>query len=72
MTSDFRKIVSDIKAGKGTIGGFLVDPSIYEDVKSIVGQLEDNQTLRALVRFTIKQDESKGTPVIKAPPAGKP
>jgi phospholipid/cholesterol/gamma-HCH transport system substrate-binding protein len=69
MTSDFRKIVSDIKAGKGTIGGFLVDPSIYEDVKSIVGQLEDNQTLRALVRFTIKQDEKKGTPTIKAPAA---
>ncbi|MFI5302314.1 MAG: MlaD family protein [Polyangiales bacterium] len=69
MTGDFRKIVGDIKAGKGTIGGFLVDPSIYEDVKSIVGQLEDNQTLRALVRFTIKQDEAKGTPAIKPKPS---
>lgn len=69
MTADFRKIVGDIRAGKGTIGGFLVDPSIYEDVKSIVGQLEDNQTLRALVRFSIKQDEKKAPPAVKAPPA---
>jgi phospholipid/cholesterol/gamma-HCH transport system substrate-binding protein len=59
MSDDLRQIVANVKAGKGTLGGFLVDPSIYEDVKSIVGNVDRNQVLRALVRYSIKQDEAK-------------
>jgi phospholipid/cholesterol/gamma-HCH transport system substrate-binding protein len=61
-TADLRTIVADIKAGKGTIGGLLVDPTIYEDLKSAVGNVERNQVLRALVRYSIKEDESKSRP----------
>jgi phospholipid/cholesterol/gamma-HCH transport system substrate-binding protein len=39
-----------------------VDPSIYEDIKSLVGNVERNQVLRALVRYSIKQDELKAPP----------
>jgi phospholipid/cholesterol/gamma-HCH transport system substrate-binding protein len=59
MSDDLRTIVSNLKAGKGTIGALLVDPSIYEDIKSIVGNVERNQVLRALVRYSIKQDEQQ-------------
>ncbi len=59
MTGDLRAIVSGVRAGKGTIGGLLVDPSVYEDIKSVVGNLERNQVLRALVRYSIKADEGK-------------
>jgi phospholipid/cholesterol/gamma-HCH transport system substrate-binding protein len=59
VTGDFRAIVADIRAGKGTIGGLLVDPSIYEDVKTVLGNVQRNDVLRALVRFSIKQDEKK-------------
>jgi len=64
MTNDLRQIVAGVRAGKGTIGGLLVDPSIYEDIKSLVGNLDRNQVLRALVRYSIKQDEQR--------PASKP
>ncbi len=57
ITGDVRSIVSDMKAGKGTIGGFLVDPSVYEDVKSVLGNVQRNDVLRALVRYSIKHDE---------------
>jgi phospholipid/cholesterol/gamma-HCH transport system substrate-binding protein len=59
MTDDMRAIVADVRAGKGTIGGLLVDPTIYEDLKSAVGNVERNQVLRALVRYAIKEDESQ-------------
>ena len=59
MTGDLRAIVAGVRAGKGTIGGLLVDPSVYEDIKSVVGNLERNQVLRALVRYSIKADEGK-------------
>ncbi len=59
MSDDLRQIVANMKAGKGTIGALLVDPSIYEDIKSVVGNVERNQVLRALVRYSIKADESR-------------
>ncbi|APR99512.1 MlaD family protein [Pajaroellobacter abortibovis] len=61
MTSDLQVIVRDIKAGKGTLGGLLMDPTIYEDVKRTVGTVESNEILRAFVRYSIQADESTRT-----------
>lgn len=56
MTDDLKTIVAGVKDGKGTVGALLMDPSIYEDVKRLVGELERNQVLKALVRYSISQD----------------
>lgn len=56
-SADIAAITSEIRAGKGTIGGLVVDPSIYEDVKRLLGDLTRNEILRALVRYSIKRDE---------------
>ena len=56
-SADFRQLVSDMRAGKGTLGALLVDPSVYEDLKLMLGNVERNRTLRALVRYSIKADE---------------
>jgi phospholipid/cholesterol/gamma-HCH transport system substrate-binding protein len=55
---DIRQIVADVRAGKGTLGALLVDPSIYEDVKVLLGNVDRNKALRALVRYSIKRDET--------------
>jgi phospholipid/cholesterol/gamma-HCH transport system substrate-binding protein len=57
LTADLRDIVHNMKQGKGTIGALLVDPSIYEDLKRVLGNVERNSILRALVRYSIKRDE---------------
>jgi phospholipid/cholesterol/gamma-HCH transport system substrate-binding protein len=57
-SEDLAAITANVRAGRGTIGGLLVDPSIYEDVKRLVGDLERNDILRALVRYSIRRDES--------------
>jgi len=57
MSDDLRVIVGGVRQGKGTIGGLLVDPTVYEDIKSLVGNVERNEVLRALVRYSIKADE---------------
>jgi phospholipid/cholesterol/gamma-HCH transport system substrate-binding protein len=59
ITTDIRDIVHGIKEGKGTLGALLVDPSVYEDAKRLLGNVERNAVLRALVRYSIKQNESK-------------
>lgn len=59
MSGDLRSIMADIRAGRGTLGGFLMDPSIYEDVRRIVGNVERNDILRALVRYSLREDEPR-------------
>lgn len=73
MSDDLREIVANMKAGRGTVGALLVDPTVYEDIKSLVGNVERNQVLRALVRYSIKQNEEKPQAEVKpgAPPAKK-
>ena len=61
MSDDLRAIVGNLKQGKGTLGALLVDPTIYEDIKSAVGNVERNEVLRALVRYSIKADEKHPT-----------
>jgi phospholipid/cholesterol/gamma-HCH transport system substrate-binding protein len=70
MTADLRSIVADMKAGKGTIGALLVDPSVYEDLKVVLGNVQRNDVLRALVRYSIKQDEKK--PAVDVGAASRP
>ncbi|MCA9602135.1 MAG: MCE family protein, partial [Myxococcales bacterium] len=64
VSADLKAISSDVRAGKGTIGALLVDPSIYEDVKRLVGNLERNEILRAFVRYSIRQDDSRPSPSV--------
>lgn len=61
-------ITDDVRAGRGTLGGLLVDPSIYEDVKRLVGDLERNDILRALVRYSIRRDEEGGAARVEEAP----
>lgn len=73
MSGDLRVIMADIRAGRGTLGGFLVDPSIYEDVRRIVGNVERNDILRALVRYSLREDDpSDPAPQATEAPAPAP
>jgi len=57
MSDDLRAMVANLRAGKGTLGSLLVDPSVYDDLKALLGNTERNSILRALVRYSIKHDE---------------
>jgi phospholipid/cholesterol/gamma-HCH transport system substrate-binding protein len=68
MSDDLRAIVGDIRHGRGTLGALLVDPTLYEDLKSVVGNVERNEVLRSLVRYSIKADEKHAAPRVEAHP----
>jgi phospholipid/cholesterol/gamma-HCH transport system substrate-binding protein len=65
VSEDLKAIVADLRAGKGTLGALLVDPSVYEDLKLVLGNVQRNKALRALVRYSIRQDG--GTPRVEDP-----
>ncbi len=62
-SADVAAMTHDVRQGKGTLGAFLVDPSVYEDIKVLLGNVNRNRSLRALVRYSIKQDEEGGREV---------
>jgi phospholipid/cholesterol/gamma-HCH transport system substrate-binding protein len=75
-SADLSAIVSDVRAGKGTLGSLLTDPSVYDDIKVLLGNVSRNRSLKALVRYSIKQDEqqhrvinTQASPPQSAPPA---
>lgn len=76
MSADLRDMVAGMKAGKGTLGALLVDPSIYEDIKVLLGNVDRNRSLRALVRYSIQRDETQPKVEVsdpeKPPAAGAP
>lgn len=67
-TRQLNGLMTDVRAGRGTIGALLTDPSLYEDLKTLVGNVQRNEVLRALVRYSIHQDDS-GRPPVRATPA---
>jgi phospholipid/cholesterol/gamma-HCH transport system substrate-binding protein len=62
ILTDVHSILADVHAGKGTLGALLTDPSVYEDLKVLLGNVERNKSLRALVRYSIEQDEATRAP----------
>jgi phospholipid/cholesterol/gamma-HCH transport system substrate-binding protein len=51
------RMMANLEKGRGTVGGLMVDPSVYEDLKTILGNVQRNVLLKALIRFTIKQGD---------------
>ena len=64
-SEDLKAIASGLRAGRGTLGALLVDPSVYEDLKLVLGNVERNKALRALVRYSIRKDGA--TPRVEDP-----
>ena len=63
ITADVKSIVADVKRGKGTVGQFLNDPTVYEDLKLLLGNVRRNDAVKTLVRFAIEQgDKGSKTP----------
>jgi phospholipid/cholesterol/gamma-HCH transport system substrate-binding protein len=58
-SDDIAFLTKEAREGKGTIGALLTDPSVYEDIKRLVGDLERNDILRALVRYSIRRDDTR-------------
>lgn len=56
-SADIQIIIAGIKNGDGTLGALLADPTVYEDVKTLLGGAKRNKILKAYVRDTIRKNE---------------
>lgn len=56
--ADIKAMTAKIKAGQGSLGGIINDPTVYEDLKEILGNVKRNRVLRELVRLSISNGET--------------
>lgn len=56
--ADIKQITSMVARGEGSLGGILKDPTVYEDLREVVGNVRRNKVLRALVRFAIDNNDN--------------
>ena len=75
-SGDLAAMTGYMKAGQGTLGALVVDPTVYEQLVQVLGGVGRSRVLRALVRYAISRDDEKGTarviddknvPDVKAP-----
>jgi phospholipid/cholesterol/gamma-HCH transport system substrate-binding protein len=55
--ADVKAITSKVKAGEGSLGAVINDPTVYEDLKELLGNIKRNRVLRELVRLSISNSE---------------
>jgi len=51
--ADLKVITATIRSGEGTVGALINDPTIYEDLRTVLGNVKRNYILRELVRYSI-------------------
>ncbi|WP_375755328.1 MlaD family protein [Corallococcus exercitus] len=79
--ADIKTITATVAKGDGTLGALVNDPTVYDDLREVLGNVKRNRILRALVRFSVSNHESLDqvgapqtapTPLTPAADAGDP
>lgn len=52
---DVEVMAADLKSGKGSLGLLLKDPGIYNELYGLIGNLQRNRLLKAIIRANISQ-----------------
>jgi phospholipid/cholesterol/gamma-HCH transport system substrate-binding protein len=75
MTATLQRMVEDVDKGRGTLGGLLRDPTVYEDLKGVLGNIKRNVMFKALIRFTAESEQLRradDAPHVEVAPASAP
>ncbi len=59
FSSNIAEVSRIIRQGEGSIGGLVVDPSVHDALKGVLGEAERNRFVRSAVRYMIKEKEKK-------------
>ncbi len=57
-SANLREVTRMMRDGEGTVGALLTDPTVYEDLQTLLGRAERNKILKEYVRRTIRTNEA--------------
>jgi phospholipid/cholesterol/gamma-HCH transport system substrate-binding protein len=53
--TNFREITEMLKGGEGTLGALLIDPTVYDQLKGLLGQADRSRFVRAAVKYMLEE-----------------
>ena len=56
FATTLNRMSSEVDDGRGTLGGLVKDPTVYEDLKTVLGNVKRNVLFKTLIRATIEDD----------------
>jgi len=59
FSSNLSEISRMIKEGEGSLGALIVDPSVHDSLKGVLGEAERNRFVRSAVRYMIEEKEKR-------------
>jgi phospholipid/cholesterol/gamma-HCH transport system substrate-binding protein len=68
-SADLAQVSNQLRSGGGTLGALIQDPTVYEQLVTILGGVARSRVLRALIRYAISKDETAKK--LKPPPGEK-
>ena len=54
-----RQVAESIERGEGTVGMLAKDPTLYEDLRALLGGAQRNKLLKAYIRRTVERSEQQ-------------
>lgn len=57
MSSNLKEISRKVEEGEGSVGALVNDPTVYNDLMTLLGGANRNKLLRAVIRATISANE---------------
>lgn len=61
FSSNLAEISRMIREGEGSLGALVVDPSVHDALKGVLGEAERNRFIRSAVRYMIEEKEKKAS-----------
>ena len=58
-SNNLKDISKSLREGEGTLGALLIDPSIHDRIKGVLGEAERSRFIRAGVRYLIEKNENE-------------
>jgi phospholipid/cholesterol/gamma-HCH transport system substrate-binding protein len=56
-TETLNRILGNLEAGEGTLGLLLTDPTVFEDLKVLLGGAQRSTLLRSMIRMAVEQEQ---------------
>ncbi len=56
-SADLKVVMAEVRAGGGTLGGLLVDDSLYNDLRAIFGKINRNILLKTAIRSLMEEND---------------
>lgn len=57
--NNIREITEALNGGEGTLGALLVDPSIHDSLKGVLGEAERSKFVRAAVKYMLEEKKAE-------------